>query len=54
MVNKWFNDWELATAWVCPECKTEQRTMTNYCPECGRQLIYEKAVEETEEGKADE
>lgn len=46
MVNKRFNDWELSTIWVCPECKKEQRRMTNYCPDCGRQLIYEKEVEE--------
>lgn len=49
MVKKRFYDWELGTIWICPECKNTQEKMTNYCPECGRQLIYEKEVAEVEE-----
>lgn len=43
------NNWTIKTLWVCPECGGEFENLTNYCPNCGEQLIIEKKEEGDEE-----
>ena len=41
------NDWQIETEWRCPHCKGIFKDMSKFCPDCGKQLIFEEVKYKT-------